>query len=185
MTASIVIRSLAAAEAETRLPELSAILVDAVAHGASVNFMAGFSEPDGRAFWRAQLAGLSTGDKQLRVAEVQDRLLGTVVLTFAPQPNGCHRAEIGKMLVHSAARRRGIGRRLLAAAETAALNAGRTLLLLDTETGSSGDLLYRNCGWQAVGTVPDHAFRPNGRPATTTIFYKALGPHRWRSVPVG
>lgn len=34
------VRALDAAEAETRLAELSAILVDAVAHGASVNFLA-------------------------------------------------------------------------------------------------------------------------------------------------
>jgi hypothetical protein len=49
------IRVLSAAEAETRLDELSDILVEAVALGASVNFMAGFSREQGRAFWRNQL----------------------------------------------------------------------------------------------------------------------------------
>jgi GNAT superfamily N-acetyltransferase len=174
----ISIRALDVIEAELRLVELSAILVDAVAHGASVNFMAGFSDEEGRAFWRGQVQGLSTGDKKILLAESDQELVGTVVLTFAHQPNACHRAEVGKMLVLSSVRRRGIGRRLLGAAETAALEAGRTLLLPDTETGSGGDLLYRSCGWIEVGTVPDQAFRPDGCLAATTMFYKTLGLHR-------
>ena len=172
----IVIRVLDAMEAEPRLDELSAILVDAVAHGASVNFMAGFAAPDGHAFWQAQLPGLASGEKRLLVADEGSRLVGTVMLMFAPQPNAPHRAEIGKMLVRSDARRRGLGARLLAAAEAAAIEAGRTLLMLDTESGSAGDRLYRRCGWTALGAVPDHAFRPDGRLAETTLFYKTLRP---------
>ena len=42
MTKPIAIRALDVAEAEARLAELADILVDAVAHGSSVNFMAGF-----------------------------------------------------------------------------------------------------------------------------------------------
>lgn len=178
-TATASIRTLGAAEAGARLGELSAILVDAVAHGASVNFMAGFSDEEGRAFWRSQLSGLAGGERRLLVAEEEGgRLVGTVVLTLAPQPNAPHRAEIGKMLVLSSARRQGIGRSLLGAAEDAAREAGRTLLLLDTETGSAGDLLYRRCGWTEVGTVADHSFAANGRLAAATVFCKALGPHR-------
>lgn len=172
------IRALGAAEAEARLGELSAILVDAVAHGASVNFLAGFPDEEGRAFWRGQLPGIAAGERRLLVAEEGGRLVGTVMLTFAPQPNAPHRAEIGKMLVLSSARRQGIGQRLLGAAEDAAREAGRTLLLLDTETGSAGDLLYRRCGWTEVGTVADHSFTADGRLAAATVFCKALGPHR-------
>ncbi|MES2712067.1 MAG: GNAT family N-acetyltransferase, partial [Pseudomonadota bacterium] len=54
---------------------------------------------------------------------------------------------------------------------------GRTLLMLDTESGSAGDLLYRSCGWVPLGEVPDHAFTPAGMLAPTTLFYKVLGPH--------
>ena len=176
--AGISIRALSVAETEARLDELSAILVDSVAHGASVNFLAGFSVEEGRAFWRSQLAGIARGERQLLVAEGDRGLVGTVVVTFAHQPNAPHRAEIGKMLVLSAARRQGIGRRLLEAAEDSAREAGRTLLLLDTETGSAGDLLYRSCGWTEAGTVPDHSFTAGGRLAAATVFYKALGPHR-------
>jgi GNAT superfamily N-acetyltransferase len=41
------------------------------------------------------------------------RLVATVMLTLAPQPNAPHRPEVSKMLVLSRARRQGLGRRLL------------------------------------------------------------------------
>lgn len=172
----VAIRSLDAAEAEARIAELADILVDAVAHGASVNFMAGFAAAEAIDFWRHQLPGIVDGTRRLFVADDRLRLVGTVVLSLAPQPNAPHRAEIGKMLVHSAQRRRGLGRRLLHAAEEHAIDAGRTLLLLDTESESAGDSLYRSCGWIEYGRVPGHAFTPDGRLAETTMFYKRLTP---------
>jgi len=171
---STAIRTLDAAEVEARIGELADILVDAVAHGASVNFMAGFSHEGALAFWRNQLPGIVDGEKRLFVGDDGRRLVATALLMFAQQPNQPHRAEIGKMLVLATARRQGLGRRLLAAAEQAAGSEGRTLLMLDTESGSAGDLLYRSCGWTEFGRVPGHAFRPDGRLAETTFFYKQL-----------
>lgn len=168
------IRELGAAEAEARLGELAAILTDAVAHGASVNFMADLPAAEAVEFWRGQVPGIADGSRRLLVAADGAALVGTVVLTFAHQPNAPHRAEIGKMLVLSHARRRGLGRRLLTAAEATARDHGRTLLLLDTQTGSAGERLYRSCGWTALGIVPDHALTPDGRLAPTTFFYKRL-----------
>jgi GNAT superfamily N-acetyltransferase len=168
------VRTLPASEAEARVGELAAVLVDAVAHGASVNFLAGFGEADAVAFWRSQIPGVAAGSRTLFVAEVAGAIAGTAVLTLAPQPNAPHRAEVGKMLVHSSLRRRGIASRLLDAVEEAARGSGRTLLLLDTETGSAGDRLYRSCGWTEYGIVPGHALKPDGVPAPTTFFYKQL-----------
>lgn len=175
--ARIPIGTLDAAEAEARIDELAELLVDAVAHGASVNFMAGFTRDQGRDFWRGQLPGIADGERRLLVGDDGTRLLGTVILSFAPQPNAPHRGEITKMIVHSTARQRGLGSRLLAAAEAAALAAGATLLLLDTEGGSAGEMLYRREGWIEYGRVPDHAFKTDGRLNETVFFYKALGPH--------
>jgi len=110
-------------------------------------------------------------------ADDGERFLGTVVVAFAHQPNAPHRAEIGRMLILSSARRQDLDR-LLAAAEQAAREAGRTLLLLDTESSRAGDLPYRRCGWSEVGRVQDHAYRPDGHLAETTMFYKTLGVHR-------
>jgi GNAT superfamily N-acetyltransferase len=168
------IREVFAPAAEAGLAQLADILVDAVTHGASVNFLTGFSAHEAQLFWAGQLPGLRAGSTRLFVAEQAGEWLGTVLLFMAHQPNAPHRAEIGKMLVRSTARRRGLGRALLTAAETAALAAGRSLLLLDTESGSAGDLLYRAAGWVEYGRVPGHALRPDGQPAETTMFYKRL-----------
>ena len=175
MSLDIALRALSSAEAESRLDELAAILVDAVAQGASVNFLAGLAMPEARAFWRGQIPTLAAGGRRLIVAEDGVRLVGTCVLTFAPQPNGPHRAEITKMLVLGAYRRRGLGRGLLAAAEAEASAAGRTLLVLDTETGSEGERLYRSAGWTEAGAIPGFALTTDGRPAEATLFYKEIG----------
>ncbi len=171
---AIVIRELEAAEAERRIAELGVILRDAVDGGASVNFLAGFTQAEAEAFWLAQLAGLADGSRHLLVADDGDKLVGTVVLTLAPQPNQPHRADVGKMLVLSALRRQGLGRRLLDAVEALARAKGRTLLMLDTTMGSSGDLLYASRGWVQYGIVPGHALSTLGIPTATSFYYKEV-----------
>lgn len=168
------ILSLDGPAARGAIPELAGILVDAVAHGASVNFLAGFSQAEAEAFWTGQMAGIEAGNRVLLVAEDGGRIVGTVVVTFAPQPNGPHRAEIGKMLVHSSARRRGLGSALLQAAEDTVRASGRTLAHLDTQTGSAGEALYRARGWIEMGVMPGHSLTPDGRLASATFFYKQV-----------
>jgi GNAT superfamily N-acetyltransferase len=170
----VTIRELDATEAEARLGELAAILVDAVDNGASVNFLAGFTHAEAAAFWRGHLPGIADGSRHLLVADDGQRLVGTVVLSKAPQPNQQHRADVGKMLVLNGARRRGLGRRLLEAVEALAASQGRNLLMLDTHTGSAGERLYSGSGWTAFGIVPGHALTPDGTPAPTSFFYKQL-----------
>lgn len=171
---AIDIRELEAAEAERRIAELGAILRDAVDGGASVNFLAGFTQDEAEAFWRGQIPGIADGSRHLLVADDGEKLVGTVVLTLAPQPNQPHRADVGKMLVLSALRRQGIGRKLLDAVEALARAKGRTLLMLDTTTGSSGDLLYASCGWVHYGIVPGHALSTLGIPMATSFYYKEV-----------
>ena len=62
------------------------------------------------------------------------------------------------------------------AAEQAARDAGKTLLVLDTLTGSDADRLYSGLGWVRVGEIPDYAMLPAGGLCSTTYFYKQLGP---------
>jgi hypothetical protein len=67
-----------------------------------------------------------------------------------------------------------VGAALLAAAEGSALSAGKTLLVLDTVTGSDGERLYARQGWQRCGEIPEYALMPDGKPCATTIFFKFL-----------
>ncbi|MFD0569266.1 GNAT family N-acetyltransferase [Kitasatospora gansuensis] len=101
-------------------------------------------------------------------------MLGTVQLRLTSYPNGRHRADLAKLLVHRDARGRGLGRRLLELAEQGAAEHGVTLLLLDTQTDSPAEQLYRAAGWTAFGTVPEHAADPAGVLRPTTFFHKAL-----------
>ncbi|TXS34783.1 N-acetyltransferase, partial [Streptomyces sp. OR43] len=52
---------------------------------------------------------------------------------------------------------------------------GVTLLVLDTESGSPAEWLYRSAGWTECGSVPDYAADPAGVLKPTTFYYKAVG----------
>ena len=169
-----VIIELDGATAAARIHELVDLLQDAVAHGASVNFLAGLTASDARSFWSEVAVGVESGRQVLLVAERDGTIVGTAILTPAPQPNQPHRADVGKMLVHSSARRLGLGSALLVAIEQLADRQGRTLLMLDTEKGSAGEHLYTASGWTKYGEVPGHAQQTDGTPQPTSFFYKRL-----------
>jgi len=128
-----------------------------------------------RAFWSDALDGASRGERIVLVAEEQDdgRVLGTVQVILRTPENQPHRGEIAKMLVHHGARRRGLGEALLRAAEAAAFEAGKTLLVLDTASADA-ERLYERLGWQRVGTIPRYALWPEGGFSHTVVFYKSL-----------
>jgi hypothetical protein len=59
--------------------------------------------------------------------------------------------------------------------ETEARALGRTLLILDTETGSDAEHLYAHMGWVKVGVIPDYAMRPDrSRLRPTSLWYRQL-----------
>jgi GNAT superfamily N-acetyltransferase len=94
---------------------------------------------------------------------------------MAPQENQAFRADIAKLLVHRRARRLGLGAALMGAAEAEARRIGRTLLTLDTETGSDGERLYERLGWTMFGRVPGYATTADNRTRqTVSFFYKTL-----------
>ena len=89
----VAIRALDVAEAERRETELVDLLVDAVVGGASVNFLAGFTQGEARTFWRKLLPDLGAGSVRLLVADTGLQLVGTVLLSLMQQPNQPHRAR--------------------------------------------------------------------------------------------
>ncbi len=102
-------------------------------------------------------------------------IVGTVQIVLAMPDNQPHRADVAKMQVHRRARRRGLGTALMQAAETVAREAGRTLLVLDTVTGSDAERLYTRLGWRRCGVIPGYALWPQGGFCDTTVFYRVLG----------
>lgn len=171
-----VLLSLTPEEAETRLPELGALLHACVAAGASVNFVWPFSQAEAELFFaRKVLPAIAAGTRTLWIAEIDGRVVGTVQLDVDTPPNQPHRAEVTKLLVHPEARRRGIARALMAALEERAAGLGRSLVTLDTRTGDFAEPLYASLGYITVGTIPGYCVDPAGtRLDATTIMYKTL-----------
>jgi GNAT superfamily N-acetyltransferase len=157
-------------------PRLGEILVDCVANGASVGFLAPLDAADADAYWRRVERTVADGLCVLLVAALADGVIaGTVLLGIDTMPNQPHRATVSKLLVHSAARRRGVGEALMAQLERVALDAGRWLLILDTAT-TAADRLYLRMGWTMSGVIPNYALNPDGTLTHTSFYWKQLGP---------
>jgi GNAT superfamily N-acetyltransferase len=153
---------------------LSDVLIDCVEGGASVSFMLPMTRAKAEAFWRRTAASAARGERVVLAAEdASGEIVGTAQIILEQPENQPHRGDLAKMLVHRRARRRGVGAALLVAAERSALDAGKTLLVLDTASDDAERLYGRN-GWQPCGQVPGYALLPDGRPCATTFFYKFL-----------
>lgn len=169
------IEILGAAAAEAELDTLAEILHDSVQHGASVNFVQPFMMDQARAFWQRQLPDLGDGSTLLFVARQAGTIVGTVMLGMDTPPNQKHRADVKKLLVHSRARRQGLGRALMQAAEAEARRRGLTLLTLDTEHGSVAEPLYHALGYTLLGILPGYALAADGSALQPcAFFYKQL-----------
>jgi GNAT superfamily N-acetyltransferase len=167
------IRRLTSVDAAT-IEALADVLIDCVQGGASVSFMSPLSRERAVSFWRNVAAGVAAGERAVLVAEDGDGVCGTVQLILDLPENQPHRADLVKMLVHRRARRQGLGAALMRAAEGLARDCGRTLLVLDAVTGGDAERLYDRLGWVRVGVVPHFALMPDGRPCSTTYFYRDL-----------
>jgi len=171
----IAIERLDGASAAAAVPELSRILIDCVESGGGVSFLHPLAPGKAAAFWRGEVVpAVERGHTALLVARAGGHIVGTVQVILGMRENQPHRGEIAKLLVAPAARRHGIARALMEAAQHLAKDAGKILLVLDTETGSNAEQLYRSLGWQEVGIIPNYALTNHGVLCTVTYFYKAL-----------
>lgn len=160
---------------DSQIAGLAEVLIDCVDGGASVSFMHPLTREHAEDFWRKVAVAVAAGERVLLVAEDADGLCGTVQLILNLPENQPHRADLAKMLVHRRARRQGLGAALMRAAETAAVERNRTLLVLDAVTGGDASRLYEHLGWVRVGDVPDFALFPEGGFCSTTFYYRRLG----------
>jgi len=166
------------AAVEGEIEMLAEVLRSVVQDGASVSFFMPFPRDEARSFWSDKvLPQVRAGRTRVLLARLEERIVGTVQLELEMPPNQQHRAAVAKLLVHPEARRRGIARTLMLALEEIARREGRTLLTLDTVTGSAAELLYRSLGYVVVGVIPAYA-RGALTPAleSTTIMYKQFNP---------
>ena len=164
-----------AATAGAHQAALAELLVDAVAHGASVGYLHPLDPAVAGAYWRGVIDGVGAGSHVVLLAhDAAGAVIGTAQLELAGRANSRHRAEVCKVLVHSRARRQGIGRALMLAVETEARRLGRTTLHLDTREGDPSERLYGALGWERSGAIPRWARSSDGSLHTTVFYHRLL-----------
>jgi GNAT superfamily N-acetyltransferase len=167
----------------THLPELCLILQDCVNEGSSIGFLAPLSFLEAEKYWTQVAETITKGNLHLFILttsttspgrDTPPTILGTIQLSTIPKATHLHRAEVIKLLVLPSSRRLGIARKLMEHIEDFARGTGRTMLNLDTATGSAAVEMYRRLGWEEWGTCKDYASWPNGSRCDATFFRKDL-----------
>jgi GNAT superfamily N-acetyltransferase len=157
------------------IEELATVLIDVVEGGASVGFMLPITRERAIQFWRMVATDAEQGAKAVLVArDPRGIIVGTAQLILAMPDNQPHRADLAKMQVHRRARKQGLAQKLLQEAQTWAQELGKTVLVLDTVSGSDASRVYERAGWLRVGEIPNYALWPQGGMCPTTFYFKAL-----------
>lgn len=169
------ITALSAPQIDAHRDELNTLLVDCVNDGASVSFMLPMTVEKADVFWKSVAESVTRRERIMLVAfDPPGQLTGTVQLILNQPENQPHRADVAKLLVSPSARRKGTAQQLMTALETHAIKHGKTVLVLDTATGSGAETFYQQAGWQRAGAIPDYALMPDGGACSTTYYYKLL-----------
>lgn len=157
------------------LDQLADLLIETVAHGGSVSFMHPLEPSEARAFWTGSLAAAARGERVVLGAWDGGVLAATVTLLLDCPPNQPHRGEIAKMMTRVSHRGRGAASALMREAETRAITAGRSLLVLDTASEGGAAGLYEGLGFIFAGEIPDYALKPRGGLTGTRLYWKRIG----------
>lgn len=121
-----------------------------------------------RPFTEAEFAVLLDGPGSVLCAETDGFALGRAV---------ADEAELLTLAVDPAARRRGIGARLLARFEREAAAQGAATGFLEVAADNAAALaLYKAGGWTAAGRRPGYYDAPGGGRVDAVIMQKALPP---------
>lgn len=105
----------------------------------------------------------------------EEELAGIVNLVMPVTETGPFRGVVEKLLVSPRYRKMGIAKAMMGKLEDVAREKRRTLLLLDTETGSPAEVVYIRLGYIQVGIIPDYGISPFDKSLKAgTFFYKNL-----------
>ncbi len=172
--AGLVVEVLDAAAAASAERRLSALLADSVADGASLRWFAPLAPTVAQGFWRGVSSQVALGKAVLLVAWLEGELAGAALLSLDLPETQPHRANLQMLIVAPQARRRGVGRALLARAEQAARDIGRSLLTLEARAGTPAERLFRAAGWTELGTLPGGELGPDRQPADVVHVWKRV-----------
>lgn len=157
----------------TDVDVLVELIHDAISTNNSVGFLHTTTKSQLMEFWKDEIKELQTVNTFV-IARDGMRIVGIVILTRETRPNGRHRAELRKLIVHSDYQRNGIAHTLERAATDLARGYGLKLLYLDSATDFLVERVYESWGWQKAGSIPDYSSKPDGTLEPTTYFYKQI-----------
>jgi ribosomal protein S18 acetylase RimI-like enzyme len=165
---------LSSEQATALRPQLISLLQANVDDGASIGFLPPLLAAEASAYWEGVEEALRGPYRILFIARQADQIVGSVQLDLVAKPNGVHRAEVIKLMVHPTERRQGIARMLILALEAQAQAAGRTTLVLDTRQGDPSEQLYRSLGYTCIGVIPQYCISANGNLDGSAFYYKLI-----------
>ncbi|KAK3390207.1 hypothetical protein B0H63DRAFT_108474 [Podospora didyma] len=103
-------------------------------------------------------------------------LRGLAMLKLSETETGSFRGRIDAVLVNQKFRRQGGAKALVDALEYEAARRGRTLLLVDAETGSVAEAAFKKFNFIEIGKVPQFSRVLSNDRKGETFFYKDLLP---------
>jgi GNAT superfamily N-acetyltransferase len=165
------------------LPSLSRLLQICVNNDSfsSLGFRAPISDAKATEYWQSISQSLVGPDSNCilfmlsRASAPEGHAVGTVHIAMQSKETHAHKIEVRKLLIDSAERGHGLGRKLMEGVEEyAAKELGKTLALLDTSTDSPARAFYLKLGYTEWGVCPDYSTNASGDLHPTSFFYKKL-----------
>jgi GNAT superfamily N-acetyltransferase len=170
----IAISSLVTADCEALVPDLVRLTVDAVDGRASLGWDPPLDPDDAARYWEARIPHFDGDDVALFAAFAGDDLVGAVQRERGHFPTTRHSAEVAKLMVLRAWRRRGIARALMDELEDDAFARGIELLVLDTSPGEPAEALYVAEGYERTGYVTNALKHADGTFSDSVSYGKLL-----------
>ena len=172
---SATVRTVSALELVAWLPELVELFTETVNAGSPLGFMAPINHGVAREYWISIIRELEMRERLLFIAYDDNTVVGSGQLLLSQRSNSPHRAELQKLFVERASRGRGIGRALVSAIHTTALEHGRTLILCNTRHDEPAERFYKSLGYKEAGVIPGWTIDRQGERYDHVTLYKDLG----------
>ncbi|GJN66906.1 GCN5-related N-acetyltransferase (GNAT) domain-containingprotein [Purpureocillium lilacinum] len=175
-------------------PYLAAIHASCITHDRAIaTFLPPLSHEKLLSWWKERIAEVNDGKRRIWILVGESshdaptltataptgrpkgpEVMGVVMLAMPYSETGPFRGAVEKLLIHKSWRGKGGATALMAALEADAAKLGRTTLMLDTETGSPAEALFKKLGYTELGKIPKYGLSPTGELKDGTFFYKQL-----------
>ena len=154
--------------------KLNILLINAINENASIGFLNALNTEDSNNYWNCLQNDLDKLRKKLFIVKEKKNIVASVVLSFSQKENAQHRAEVEKLMVHSAYQGLGIATNLMNHLENIAKENDKSLLILDTRHKDRSSFFYEKIGYEKAGQIPFYSLNKDCTYSDTIIYYKKI-----------